>query len=346
MADPPLPDRATDTNQLLGLGSTASSLSTAENNRTWKSLHARVRTSAEGVEAFKRATEILCGNDTAIVFDADDTTNARDPQSIIQAYFRLLRCSLESVESDSPSVMNENEWTQFTKLLLKSLAGSLKSSIQQQIQLLNDKNQGNNSCKSNSEQRNETILLYFHSMIDYVVPHTTTNTVILGSTYKLFSELAELFVTLLEIECNKISRLVKSFLPAVGWSALSSLQSDVDRINTTCDRLNDCLKRATMCLIEEMDDSLILVQNVLEGRQKWASKSDGYSKIMVFRMARAVSLVFLRRRRSHLEYMIISWQVFEYCALADPNQTLRATIGRKGIRCRRTDTLKNMFGQE
>ena len=303
MADPPLPDRSTDlTNQLLGLGPKSSCLPAAENNRHWKSLHTRIRTTTEGKEAFQRATETLSGK--AIVFNnADDTTTNNDdknPRFIIEAYFRLLRCSLESVDSNITSVMDENEWNQFTKVLLKSLGGSLKSCIQQQIQRFKKENTLNNNSNNNvnsGEQRNETILLYFHSMIDYVMPHVGHNTAILGSTYKIFSELADLFVTLLEMECDTMSHLVKSFLPAVGWSALSTLQSDVDRINTTWERLNDCLKRATICLVDEMDDSLVLVQRVLEGKQEWTSKSDGYSKIMVFRMARAVSLVFLRKRR-------------------------------------------------
>lgn len=306
MADPPLLDTAADelTSRLLDWSSTHAAAA-SENSEDWKRLRSQIRTTTNGVEAFKRATKLLSGEEGCIVFQSSDATSTKDPQLIVRSYFRLLRLSLEPAETESPSIITENEWTQFTKTLLKNLGSSLKSSIQRQIQHLkeslespNDKQGSYN--RSSCTQRNNTILLYFHSIIDHVVPHVRRKNAILGSTYKLFSEIAELFVTLLELECNKLGGLIQSFLPVVGWTALSNVQQDVNQINETWDTLNICLKRAILSIVETMDEGMIPVQRALEGEQSWSSKPEAYSRIIVFMMARAVSLIFLRRKRCQM----------------------------------------------
>jgi hypothetical protein len=270
----------------------------ALDDEQWSSLHFRVRSTAEGLEAFKRALRVLSGDNGRIVFNAGDYSekgsSARDPRLVVDAYFRLLRCTLEP--ADSPDVMNESEWIQFTKGLLKNLGESLKSSIKQQIDLLKEGPDSlhGQSNRSNNTRRNSTILHYFRSMINHVVRYKTS----LGQTYKIFSEVAELFATLLQSESMKIAELVTKFLPVVGIPALSSLEQDVDQLNNIWEHFNGCLKDGTLCLIESMHEGLQTLQRALSGQQQLASKPDSFSKITVFMMARTIKLIFLRRRRT------------------------------------------------
>lgn len=296
-------DRANNTEEVDAVTS-----ADADDEEHWTALYAQVRTTAEGVEAFKRATSILSGEAGQIMFRSgaasDFSLLERDPLLVVKAYFRLLRCSVQ----DSPSIVHEKEWTQLTKTLLKNMGDSLKSSIQTQIKLLTER-RDSSQCKGNSynrslrTQRNSTVLFYFRSMIDHIIPRVVSNTAILGSTYKIFSELAEIFVALLEMESTRISELVTSFLPAVGWTALSNLQEDVDHLDSTWRAFNECLKQGAFCIIEAMNEGLQTVQRAISGHQKWTSKPDGFSKIMVFMMARTTSLIILRRKRlQHCRY--------------------------------------------
>jgi len=113
----------------------------------------------------------------------------------------------------------------------------------------------------------------------------------------IFCESAELFVSLLEIECSKIGELVQSSLRIVGWPALLNIQQDVDQINSAWESFNDCLARGVFCLVGLMDDGLIRVQQALSGEHSWTSNPDGYHKIIIFMITRAVSLIFIRKRR-------------------------------------------------
>ncbi|KAL3797824.1 hypothetical protein HJC23_006862 [Cyclotella cryptica] len=61
--------------------------------------------------------------------------------------------------------------------------------------------------------------------------------------------------------------------------------------------LNEYLKQGAFRIIDAMNEGLHTVQRAIAGHQKWTSKPDGYSKIMVFMMARTISLIFLRRKR-------------------------------------------------
>lgn len=300
MADPPLPRTASDDLITRILGWSPARAGASSDSCDWKRLHLQIRITADGIDAFNRAIKLLSGEEGRILFKRGDVCSSRDPLLVVHAYFRLLRLSLEPTDGDSP--VTENEWTQHTKALLKNLGSSLKSSIQQQIQHLNDslasqETQQTNYNRSDCKQRNDTVLLYFHSIMDHVVPHVGRKNAILGSTYKIFSELAELFVTLLELECIKLRGLIQSLLPVVGWPALFNLQEDVNQINSTWDALNNCLKQAGLSLVQAMNEGMVPVQRALEGVQGWNSKPEAYSRIIVFMMARAVSLIFLRRKR-------------------------------------------------
>jgi hypothetical protein len=300
MADPPLPQPSTDedlTGRLLGWNSTANN-----DGEEWKSLHFQVRTTAEGVEAFNGAMKLLRSEEGRIVFNSGDTNGssfARDPLRVVDAYFRLLRCSLEPIDvaNNANPLINEGKWAQVTKELLKSLGGSLKSSLQQQIQLLKGNNiesphQGTYN-RSYCTQRNNTLLLYFRSIIDHVGPHAGHNTTILGSTYKPFHELAELFINLLEMECNKIGKL----LSVVGWPAISNvLQQDLDKVKSVWGGLNDCLRLASFYLIDNMEHWVQKVQLDLSGQEEFTSKPDIFSRVVIFTMARVVAMIILRRK--------------------------------------------------
>lgn len=303
MADPPIPQLLPGDTVTSLLGWDSAQKDAAENDVDWKSLHARVRTTTDGVEAFKRAVKRLSTQHGRIVFLSREDAKgspSRDPLLIVRAYFRLLRCSLEPVEENSePTIITENELNQFIKTLLKNLGSALKSSIQQQIEWLNDLESSEQGTfnRANRVRRNDAIILHFTSMIEYVIPHVGRNSAILGSTYKIFCESAELFVSLLEFECNKIGEHVQSFLPIIGWPALSNVQQDVEQIISTWESCNDCLARAACCLLGLIEDGLIRVQQALPGEQSWTSNPDGYYKIIIFMMARAVSLIFLRKKR-------------------------------------------------
>ncbi|KAL3788325.1 hypothetical protein ACHAWO_008554 [Cyclotella atomus] len=304
MADPPLPEPAVEdlAAHILGWGSTQLAAA-AEDSVEWKRLHAQVRTTTEGIEGFQVATELLLGNEGRIVFQSADSTasTSRDPFSVVQAYFRLLRFSLESAGTDS-SIMKEDAWTNCTKALLKKLRSSLKSSIEQQIHYLNESLQSFPDAqqaaysRSSCEQRNNTILLHFHCVIDYVMPHVGRKHNILGEACKCFSEVAELFVSLLELECTKLGGLIQAFLPVVGWPALSNLQHDVNLINSTRDDFNNCLKQAVLSLVDTANEGMLPVQRALEGERSLNSNPESYSKIITFFMSRTVSLIFLRRK--------------------------------------------------
>ena len=121
MADPQLPQPPPDDTAISLLGWDSAPENATEIDVDWRSLHARVRTTTDGVEAFKRAVKQLSISTQhgSVVFLSPGhakVSPSRDPLLIVRAYFRLLRCSLEPIEENiEPTIITENEWIKFTK---------------------------------------------------------------------------------------------------------------------------------------------------------------------------------------------------------------------------------------
>ena len=75
-------------------------LAADENYDPATSFHSKVRTTADGATNFRRAMQILSGEEGLLIFheEADHREGGgryKDPLLIVKGYFRLIKCSLE-----------------------------------------------------------------------------------------------------------------------------------------------------------------------------------------------------------------------------------------------------------
>ena len=233
-------------------------------------------------ETLERSLELLSSDEGKLTFK----DSGRDPVLILNGYFRVIRCSLDS---SAPNVRTAHD-------LLKRVGEELLRSENSQVLDSDELIIG-----AEFEKRAEVALRYFQLIITEIHPHLNRKGYLklLGPTYRLFSEVAEDFVSSLEGEMEKIERLVKAFLPSAGWGALSRLQKGLDSLLHTRNICFGLFEQAGEHVIGFLSASLDRIQRALycaESEDTSALVKQS-SKIVVFLFARLATLILLTLRR-------------------------------------------------
>ena len=254
----------------------------ARNLLGWTSEEGTSAVSSAG-ETFKRSLELLSSDEGRLTFE--DDSSGRDPVLILNGYFRIIKCSLDS---PTPDVRTAHD-------LLKRVGDELLQNSQA-IDSCDDQIIG-----VEFEKRTEVALRYFQLIITEIHPHLNRKGYLklLGPTYRLFSEVAVAFVNLLECEMGKIERLVKAFLPSAGWGALSRLQKGLDSLLLTRNKCFVLFEQAGEHVLGFLSASLDRIQRALDCAENvdTTALEKQSSKIVVFLFARLATLILLTLRR-------------------------------------------------
>ena len=293
----------------------------------WASLHYQVRNSADGANNFRRAVQILSGNRGLIDFiqvgsrnDTDVVGNKQEAFLVIRGYFRLMRYALEPAAvapSAGASPIAEEEWLRMAISLLKQLGTLLKCALQRELDEMTQQNSSSLSAgaavsstnsASDSSMRNKSILYYLQHILQDIHPHVMKQVRILGPTYRSFCEVSDSFLSILEIEKCQIENIASVLLPSRGLGAIKGLSMCVEKLNAIRKLSNGHLRRATMHLMRFLDDGLRNMQLALlfassndgdgdsAGHAVMISAPEQQSKIIVFLLARIISLIRTTRR--------------------------------------------------
>lgn len=233
-------------------------------------------------ETLKRSLELLSSDEGKLTFK----DSGRDPLLILNGYFRVIRCSLDST---APDVRTAHD-------LLKRVGEELLRSGNSPVLDSDEQIIG-----AEFEKRTEVALRYFQLIITDIHPHLNRKGYLklLGPTYRLFSEVAVAFVNLLEREMEKIERLVKSFLPSAGWGALSRLQKGLESLLQTRNKCFVLFEQAGEHVLGFLSASLDRIQRALDCTENvdTSALEKQSSKIVVFLFARLATLILLTFRR-------------------------------------------------
>ena len=121
----------------------------------------------------------------------------------------------------------------------------------------------NNNNNDNDNNATSSILYYLQSILQTIHPHIPSQVRLLGPTYRCFCDVVESFMALLHDEKNCMDKFVTAFAPTVGWHALSSLSSDVERLACVWKECNSLLNVAGCQLLELADGALDTLRDLL-----------------------------------------------------------------------------------
>ncbi|KAL7555122.1 hypothetical protein ACHAWF_018787 [Thalassiosira exigua] len=223
----------------------------------------------------------------------------RDPTSIVEGYFRLLRSSLDS---NRAGALVQDVGTALLTALRDDSALA-RSHVSPASSPSSRPSSGEaRRVRRDSERDRAAVLLYLRSTALVVHPIARNRPRILQPSYRTYCEVADAFLSLLEFEKSEAEKFVEAFLPSLGWEALSGMRDDVASVRTRWAECDASLARAGANASRLSEDALGEMRKAMSGGGdgggdgRTSPSPQNVVKILVFAFARMSSLSEMRMR--------------------------------------------------